>query len=85
MGKRGKQRGQAFSPHGPTLAEVRSPKNLEIMKLQKLRCTRREILKHAAMAALAAPAMALGRTTPQPDTAAKAATFVLVHGAWHGG
>jgi pimeloyl-ACP methyl ester carboxylesterase len=51
----------------------------------KLHCTRREILKHAAIAAIAAPAMALGRTTPQPDTAAKIATFVLVHGAWHGG
>jgi pimeloyl-ACP methyl ester carboxylesterase len=55
------------------------------MELKKLRCTRREILKHAAMAALAAPAIGLGRTTPQPDIAAKTATFVLVHGAWHGG
>lgn len=55
------------------------------MELKKLRCTRREILKHAAMAALAAPAIVLGRTTPQPGTAAKTATFVLVHGAWHGG
>jgi len=35
------------------------------------------------MAALAAPALA--RTTPQPSKAAKPATFVLVHGAWHGG
>jgi pimeloyl-ACP methyl ester carboxylesterase len=50
---------------------------------RKLRPTRREILKTAAMAALAAPA--LGRTAPQPGKAAKTATFVLVHGAWHGG
>ncbi len=37
------------------------------------------------MAALAAPAIGQGRTTPQPGKAAKSATFVLVHGAWHGG
>jgi pimeloyl-ACP methyl ester carboxylesterase len=48
-----------------------------------LRASRRGILKTAAMAALAAPT--LGRTTPQQGKAAKPATFVLVHGAWHGG
>jgi len=50
---------------------------------QKLRTSRREILTAAAMAALAAPALV--RATPQPGKAAKPATFVLVHGAWHGG
>src|SRR4051812_18486154 len=50
---------------------------------RKLRAARREVLKTAAMAALAAPA--LGHTTPQPGKAARTATFVLVHGAWHGG
>jgi pimeloyl-ACP methyl ester carboxylesterase len=50
---------------------------------RQLRASRREILKTAAMAALAAPA--LGRTSPQPVKATKPATFVLVHGAWHGG
>ena len=49
----------------------------------KLRATRREILTTAAMAALAAPALA--STTPRPGKATKPATFVLVHGAWHGG
>jgi len=55
------------------------------MEPQKSGCSRREMLKHAAVAALAAPVVGLGRTTPEPRTAAKAATFVLVHGAWHGG
>jgi pimeloyl-ACP methyl ester carboxylesterase len=50
---------------------------------RQLRASRREILKTAAMATLAAPA--LGRTSPQPAKAAKPASFVLVHGAWHGG
>jgi pimeloyl-ACP methyl ester carboxylesterase len=50
---------------------------------RKLRASRRDIIKTAAMAALAAPA--LGRTTPQPVKAGKPATFVLIHGAWHGG
>src|ERR1044071_2532154 len=48
-----------------------------------LGASRREFLTTAAMAALAAPA--LGRTTPKPAKATKPATFVLVHGAWHGG
>ena len=55
------------------------------MELRKLRRTRREILKNAALAAIAVPAIGQGRTMPQPGTAAKTATFVLVHGAWHGG
>jgi pimeloyl-ACP methyl ester carboxylesterase len=55
------------------------------MGLPKLRRTRREILRNVALAAFAAPAIGYGRTTPQPDRAAKPATFVLVHGAWHGG
>ena len=55
------------------------------MGLRKVRRTRREILRNAALAAFAAPAIGHGRTTPQSDTAAKPATFVLVHGAWHGG
>ena len=49
------------------------------MELRNLPRTRREVLKNAAMAALAAPA--IGKT----GTAARTATFVLVHGAWHGG
>jgi pimeloyl-ACP methyl ester carboxylesterase len=53
------------------------------MELRKLRHTRRVIIKNAALAALAAPAIGQGGTTPQPGN--KAATFVLVHGAWHGG
>ena len=48
-----------------------------------MHATRRETLKTATMAVLAAPALAA--TTPQPGKAAKPATFVLVHGAWHGG
>jgi pimeloyl-ACP methyl ester carboxylesterase len=55
------------------------------MELPKLRPTRREILKNAALGAFAAPAIGYGRTTPQSGRAAKPATFVLVHGAWHGG
>ena len=47
------------------------------------RTSRRAILKTAALTALAAPALA--STTPQPGKAVKPATFVLVHGAWHGG
>jgi pimeloyl-ACP methyl ester carboxylesterase len=35
------------------------------------------------MSALAAPALA--STTPQPGKASNPATFLLVHGAWHGG
>src|SRR5690348_13536938 len=50
---------------------------------QKLRASRRQILRTAAMAALAAPALA--RATPQRGKAARPATFVFVHGAWHGG
>ena len=50
---------------------------------RKLHASRREVLKTAAMAALIAPT--LGRTAPQPGKPAKPATFVLVHGAWHGG
>jgi hypothetical protein len=64
---------------------ARSGEELKIMELRKLRRTRREILKNAALAAFAAPAIGQGRTTLQPDTSAKPATFVLVHGAWHGG
>src|SRR4051795_5575753 len=45
--------------------------------------SRRDILKTAAFAALAAPAR--GRTTPKSYKAANPTTFVLVHGAWHGG
>jgi pimeloyl-ACP methyl ester carboxylesterase len=45
--------------------------------------SRREILKTGALAALAVPT--LGRTTSEPGKVAKPATFVLVHGAWHGG
>ncbi len=47
------------------------------------RTSRRQLLKTAALTALAAPALAT--TTSQPGKAAKPATFVLVHGAWHGG
>lgn len=46
---------------------------------------RREILKTAAMAALAASTFGQGSATPQQKTVGRAATFVLVHGAWHGG
>jgi len=59
----------------------RSGEELEIMGLRKLRRTRRAILKNAALAAFAAPAIGQGGTTPQPGTSNKAATFVLVHGA----
>jgi pimeloyl-ACP methyl ester carboxylesterase len=55
------------------------------MELRKLRHTRRAILKNAALAALAAPAIGQAGTTPQPVMSNKPATFVLVHGAWHGG
>jgi len=55
------------------------------MKFQKLRHTRRAIIKNAALAAFASPAIGLGGTTPKPGTSNKPATFVLVHGAWHGG
>ena len=55
------------------------------MGLRNLRRTRRAILKNAALAALATPAIGQGGTTPRPVTSTKAATFVLVHGAWHGG
>ena len=55
------------------------------MELRKLRRTRRAILRNAALAAFASPAIGQGGTTPQPGTSNKAATFVLVHGAWHGG
>jgi pimeloyl-ACP methyl ester carboxylesterase len=55
------------------------------MELPKLRPTRREILKTAAIATFAAPAVGLARTTPKPGKATKPTTFVLVHGAWHGG
>jgi pimeloyl-ACP methyl ester carboxylesterase len=50
---------------------------------QKWPASRRAILKTAALAPLAAPT--LGRTTPQPGKTTKPTTFVLVHGAWHGG
>ena len=50
---------------------------------RNLRAARRELLKTAAMAALAAPVLA--RATPKPANAQRTATFVLVHGAWHGG
>ena len=55
------------------------------MEPRKLRHTRRVIIKNAALAAFAAPAIGQGGTTPQPGTSNEAATFVLVHGAWHGG
>lgn len=55
------------------------------MKPKEPGCTRREVLKRAAMATLAVPTMDLARAAPQSDAAAKSATFVLVHGAWHGG
>src|SRR3982750_4985146 len=53
--------------------------------VQKSRRTRREILKNAALAAFASPAIGMGGTMPPPGPSTKAATFVLVHGAWHGG
>ncbi len=55
------------------------------MQLRKLRRTRRAILRNAALAALASPAIGQGGTTAQPGKSTRAATFVLVHGAWHGG
>jgi pimeloyl-ACP methyl ester carboxylesterase len=55
------------------------------MELRKLRHTRRAILKNAALAALASPALGQGGTKPPRGSPTKAATFVLVHGAWHGG
>jgi pimeloyl-ACP methyl ester carboxylesterase len=55
------------------------------MKLQRLRHTRRAILKNAALAAFASPAIGRAGTTGKPGTSNKPATFVLVHGAWHGG
>jgi pimeloyl-ACP methyl ester carboxylesterase len=75
----------AGGPYILPRAEARSREELKIMEPRKLRRTRREILKNAALAAFAAPAIGQGRTKPQPGTAAKTATFVLVHGAWHGG
>ena len=45
--------------------------------------SRREVLAAATLAAIAAPVFV--HATPQSRDAAKAATFVLVHGAWHGG
>jgi pimeloyl-ACP methyl ester carboxylesterase len=53
--------------------------------VQQSRRTRREILKTAAMAALVSPSIGQGGTTSPPGTSSKTATFVLVHGAWHGG
>jgi pimeloyl-ACP methyl ester carboxylesterase len=53
------------------------------MELRKLRHTRRAILRSAALAAFVSPAIGQAVTTPQPGN--KPATFVLVHGAWHGG
>ena len=41
------------------------------MALPKLRCTRREILKNAALAGFAAPAIGEDGTTPRPGTAAR--------------
>src|SRR5688572_10430024 len=45
---------------------ARSGEELKIMELRKLRRTRREFLKNAAMAAFAAPAIGQGGTRPQP-------------------
>src|SRR5678815_4962567 len=45
--------------------------------------SRREILGSASAAALLASS--LGRAAPKALDAAQRATFVLVHGAWHGG
>jgi len=55
------------------------------MGLRNLRHTRRAIIKNAALAALASPVIGQGGTTPRPGASSKPATFVLVHGAWHGG
>src|SRR5688572_32198128 len=55
------------------------------MELRKLRHTRRAIIKNAALAAFASPAIGQGGPMPPAGTSTKAATFVLVHGAWHGG
>lgn len=55
------------------------------MELPKSRHSRRAILRNAALAAFASPAIGLGASTPQPAASTKAASFVLVHGAWHGG
>jgi pimeloyl-ACP methyl ester carboxylesterase len=51
----------------------------------QFRRKRRAILKSTAVAALASPAIGLGGAKPQARTSNKPATFVLVHGAWHGG
>src|SRR4029078_8832474 len=40
---------------------------------------------NAALAAVASPSIGLGGTMPQTGTSTKTATFVEVHGAWHGG
>src|SRR3954465_11775273 len=55
------------------------------MELRKLRHTRRAILRNAALAAIASPAIGQGGALLEPGRSTKAATFVLVHGAWHGG
>ena len=55
------------------------------MGLRNVRRTRRAIIKNAALAAFASPAIGRAGTTPPPGTSTKVATFVLVHGAWHGG
>jgi pimeloyl-ACP methyl ester carboxylesterase len=55
------------------------------MGLRNLRRTRRAILRNAALVALASPVIGQAGTKPPPGTSTKAATFVLVHGAWHGG
>jgi hypothetical protein len=55
------------------------------MGLRNLRRTRRAIIKNAALAVFASPSIGQGGTMPQPVASTKAATFVLVHGAWHGG
>ena len=55
------------------------------MELRKLRHARRAIIKNAALAAFASPVIGQAGTTPQPRASTKPATFVLVHGAWHGG
>jgi pimeloyl-ACP methyl ester carboxylesterase len=55
------------------------------MTIRKLLQTRRAILRNAALAAFASPAIGQGGTPAQPGIPNKPATFVLVHGAWHGG